>query len=333
MVKSLTYWDVKSHIKSGKIAGVYLFSGEEIFLIRSIEEEIKNSLVPKESVHFNFDVFFAEEANFVSVLDSVKTLPFMSAKRMIIVKNVEKFSSFEEELITFLSTSVNNVCLILETNKKLEDKFIKKIAKYAIPVAFPRLQGVGLRKWVADYVLNNGKRIAPGAVELLIENAGIELDALINSLDKLCTYSLEEKTISEASVEALVGKTTTDTRFALVDALVQKKADRALIIANELSRDGKQATDIIGLINWQLKRIESVKQLAQKGCSQETMSRKLKMSPYIVNIVKKQAARFSFRELDKDLRLLLDSDIAIKQGLKPPLLALETLIVRICTEK
>ncbi|MCP4650165.1 MAG: DNA polymerase III subunit delta [PVC group bacterium] len=330
MVKSFSYWDVKSDISSGRIEPLYLFAGEEIFLKRSIEEEIKKVLVPAESIHFNFNVFYAEEGNFNAVLDAVTTQPFMTSRRLVIVKNVEKFSAFEKDLLAFLSRPIQNSCLILETDKKLGDKFIKKIVKFVRPIIFSCLDESGLRKWVNNYTKIRGKKISLSAVTLLIENIGSDLDAVANALDKLLVYSRTAKQIDEKAVIELVSKTTTDSRFALLDALMYKRVDRALIIANELAGDGKHVTDIIGLINWQLKRVEAVKQLSEQGCPQSEMARQLKMSPYVVNIVQKQASRFKKEEIEKGFRYLLESDLMIKKGLKNPLWTLETLIVRLC---
>ncbi|MCG2703089.1 MAG: hypothetical protein L6366_01765, partial [Candidatus Omnitrophica bacterium] len=118
-----------------------------------------------------------------------------------------------------------------------------------------------------------------------------------------------------------------------LNALAGKQTARALTMAHELSRNGKQVSDIIGLINWQLKRIENVKHLAAEGLSPERISRELKLSPYAVNIVAKQAARINNQELKRGFQLLLEFDISIKQGRISPALALETIIVRLCTAK
>ena len=104
------------------------------------------------------------------------------------------------------------------------------------------------------------------------------------------------------------------------------------MMADELSSGGKHATDLIGLINWQLKRIENVKHLSREGVARNDIMLKLKMTPYVFDIVRRQAQRFTTGELASSFKLLLESDMAIKQGLKDPGLALETLIVNLCAK-
>ena len=333
MVKSLTYWDILENIKSKKIDALYLFSQEELFLKRQVEELIKDAVVGKTSADFNYNVFYAEDASVDEVLDTIRTNPFLGEKRLVILKNVEKYSPHEKKLIAFLKNPAPKTVFIMETLKKSTDKFIKKIAPYATEVVLSQLKGPALNKWISEYAKSKGKRISYEGIALLLEKVGNELDVIINALNNLLLYAGESMIVSEMDIESLVKKTRQDTRFTFLNALMSKQTGKALEMASELSRNGKHATDLIGLINWQMKRIESVKQLIGSGYSKDRMARELKMTPYVFNIIHKQAARFTAQEIKRDLELLLSSDVAIKQGLKSPGLTLETLIVQICTNK
>ncbi|MFH1460509.1 MAG: DNA polymerase III subunit delta [Candidatus Omnitrophota bacterium] len=330
MVKALTYWDLESQIKNSNISPVYLFAGEEIFLKRLSIEKIKDYLFGKSQTALNCDIFYAEESNFDTVLETLCTLPFLGTYRLVILKNVEKFSGCEKSFISYLKKHSNKTILIMETQKKITDKFIKKIITISHTVIFDPLKGDELNKWVIDFLKNKHKKISRNAIDVLTEKIGNELEALINALNKLCLYTGDSEMIKETDIEKLIKKTRQDTRFMFLNALMNKKTSQALLMANELSRDGKDATDIIGLINWQFKRLENFKALLQKGNSQHQIKEELKLTPFVFNILSKQAANFSSQELSAGFELLLDSDVAIKQGLSSPGLALETLIVRLC---
>ncbi len=333
MVKALTYWDILKDIKSKKIATVYLFSQEELFLKRQVEELVKDAVVGESLADFNYNVFYAEDASIDVVLDTIRTNPFLGQRRLVILKNVEKYSPYEKKLTAFLKNPAPQTVFIMETLKKSTDKFIKKIVPFATEVVFNQLKGAALNKWISEYTKNKGKRISYEGIALLVEKVGNELDVIINALNKLLLYAGENLLISEMDIESLIKKTRQDTRFTFLDALMRKQTSVALDMASELSRDGKHATDLIGLINWQLKRIESVKQLAETGYSKDRIAKELKLTPYVFNIIHKQASRFTAQEIKRDFDLLLASDVAIKQGLKSPGLALETLIVQLCTNK
>ncbi|MBU4305500.1 MAG: DNA polymerase III subunit delta [Candidatus Omnitrophica bacterium] len=333
MVTALTYWDITAQISAGNIAAVYLFTGEEVFLKRIVEEELRSQLLPGDSLHFNYNVFYAQETPLPVVLDTVRTHPFLAKRRLVILKNADHFDDYEREILSFLQSPVPNTVFVLETDKKLNDKFVKKLAPLSTNVVFSRLEGKGLEKWAGLYVRSQGKKISPDAVSVLAEKVGNELEVLSSALEKLCLYVGEAKQIQSGDIERIIKKTREDTRFTFLNALAGKQTARALAMAHELSRNGKQVSDIIGLINWQLKRIENVKRLSAEGLSQERIARELKLSPYAVKIVATQAARINNQELMRGFQLLLDNDIAIKQGRISPALALETIIVRLCTSK
>ncbi len=333
MVKSLTYWQIRTELKAKEINSVYIFAGEELFLKRQIEELVKSRLFANSSADFNQDIFYAEQASLDKVLDTLRTQPFLSERRLVILKNADKFSAHEKPILDFLKEKKSKNVFILETDKKLTDKFIKKIVPFSIPVLFAPLQAGDLNKWISDYAKSKGKKIDYNAIAVLIEKIGNDLESIISSLNKLCLYAGAKTVLKEQDIDILIKKTREDTRFTFLNALMSKQTSKALEMAHELSRNGKHVSDLIGLINWQFKRLDKVKHLQAKGYTQDVIITQLKMTPYIYSIVKKQAAKFSDKELEKGFNLLLDSDISIKQGLKSPSLTLETLIVRLCTNK
>lgn len=332
-MKPLTYWQIRTALKEKAINSVYIFAGEELFLKRQIEELIKSRLFADSSAEFNLDIFYAEQVGLDKVLDTLRTQPFLAEQRLVILKNADKFFPHEQKLIEFLKENKQKNVFILETEKNLTDKFIKKLVEFSTPVLFAPLQGSDLNKWISDYAKTKGKEIDYNAISLIIEKVGNDLENMMNALNKLCLYAGAQTKLQEQDIEVLIKKTREDTRFTFLNALMSKQTNQALEMANELSRNGKQVSELIGLINWQFKRLDKVKALQEKGYSPEMIIRQLKLTAYIYNIVKQQAGRYTSQELENGFNLLLESDIAIKQGLNSPGLTLETLIVRLCTNK
>ncbi len=330
MVDILTYRDIHAHVLKSELKPVYLFAGGEQFLKRAILELIKKRLFNSDSSLCNYSVFYAGECDLPSFFNTARTQPFLSEKRLIVFKNIEKISSLEENLIAFLKCHIAHSVIILETEKQISDKFIKKIIDLTVPVVFYPLQGAEFHDWINTYAKSMGAKISYKAIALLVEKVGNELDALVNALNKVCLFVYKGKTVEEEDIDILIKKTRQDTRFSFLDALMNKEVSLALSMVNELSRDGKQAADIVGLINWQLRRVEQFKKLTEAGRSRETILKQLKITPRIMGILKSQSVRFSLAELDKGFRILLESDLAIKQGRKNPALALELLVVRLC---
>ncbi|RKY34262.1 MAG: DNA polymerase III subunit delta [Candidatus Omnitrophota bacterium] len=330
MVKFLTYWDLLSNIKANRVAPVYLFTGDEVFLKRSAEEKIKLSLVPASLKDFNYQLFFAEQADLSSVLDCLKTQPFMCQRRVLVLRDAEKFSNFEKNIITYLKNPCLSSCFIVYAKNK-NSKFVKNISKFTENVLFEPLKGQGLKKWINHYLRNKNKLILPQAMEVLFEKVGSDLGVLSSSLDKLCLFIKDAREIKVEHIELLIKKTHTDTKFSFLNALSKKDVSRALTIFNDISSQSKNFIEIIGLLNWQMQRMLVVKRLVEKKCSSDQISLRLSLSSYAVNNLKKQVYIFSVQELENSLDLLLKSDVALKTGTANSRLVLENLIVRICS--
>ena len=74
----------KSELKSGKPGGVYLFTGEEDYLVRYYLRSLRESIVGDEAFAvFNNPVYDGEEVDFAAITEAVKAPPMMSDYKLI----------------------------------------------------------------------------------------------------------------------------------------------------------------------------------------------------------------------------------------------------------
>ncbi len=331
MVTALSYWDIQSKLKNSDISPVYLLFGEELYLKRTLTEAFRKNVLSDDNLaDFNYGIYFAEDIEIKTVLDIARTQPFLGKKRLLIIRNAEKLSAAERELVVYLSNPASWTCLILDSDKHLSNKFLKRISEHTVPVEISPRKGRDLDQWIQEYVSRKQKKIGQNASYLLAEKVGSELDLLAGALDKICLYLDKKPLISEAVVEEMVSKTKLDSRFVFLDALADKNAALALPLVAPLSREGKDAAAMIGLINSRLKQIENFKKLKSGGMPVPQIASRLSLSRYSLSRVQRQAANFQVKELERNFQLLLDSDVAIKTGQSSPVLTLETLVVRLC---
>jgi hypothetical protein len=78
MVKSFTYFDLQQRLEAGTIEPAYVFAGPEVFLKRSLGEELKQRLLPDaDALSMNYNVFFPAETGLDVILDTARTSPFL----------------------------------------------------------------------------------------------------------------------------------------------------------------------------------------------------------------------------------------------------------------
>ena len=77
-------------VEQQKIDPVYLFHGEEYFLIAQVVSKIKELLVSGPMAEFNYSRKKASELSGAAIVAEAKSLPMMAPKRLIIIDDCEK---------------------------------------------------------------------------------------------------------------------------------------------------------------------------------------------------------------------------------------------------
>ena len=78
-------------IKSGKIAPIYLISGEETYLVGQTVKQLVDHLLEPTTRDFNFDVFDGTQADLREILSAVEVYPTMADRRVVLVNEPTSF--------------------------------------------------------------------------------------------------------------------------------------------------------------------------------------------------------------------------------------------------
>ena len=71
----------KQNLKSGKLGGIYVFAGEEDYLIRYYLGELRRAIVTEPAFEvFNSALFDGEDVDFAAVKEAIKAPPMMSER-------------------------------------------------------------------------------------------------------------------------------------------------------------------------------------------------------------------------------------------------------------
>ena len=74
----------KVNLKNGNLGGVYLFAGEEDYLVRYYLKTLREKILTDESFAvFNNPVFDGEDIDFSAIIEAVKSPPMMSDFKLI----------------------------------------------------------------------------------------------------------------------------------------------------------------------------------------------------------------------------------------------------------
>ncbi|TET42598.1 MAG: DNA polymerase III subunit delta, partial [Elusimicrobia bacterium] len=91
----IKYKELITKLNRKKIADCYFFCGEENYLKQEAILLLKKMLIGPEAQDFDFGLFYAEDTSAREAISLAETYPFMSKKRLVVVKDIDKFTESE----------------------------------------------------------------------------------------------------------------------------------------------------------------------------------------------------------------------------------------------
>lgn len=339
----MDYLGVVKSIERGLISPVYLLYGEESYLIENLIKGFKGLLVNQDTGDFNLDIIDGKTVGLNELVNLANTLPFMADKRLVIVHQADFFkakkkggddedNTGEKALLTYLENPPDTTCLIMSLSEGVDKrkKIFKLVDKNGQVVDCSPLKGQALEEWISGRVKHHGVKIEKTALGKLIASVGSNLNLLDNEIAKMSNYVVSTRTITLEIVDLMVSRTVENSIFDLVDAIGEKRIERALPIIKELLFQGEPAIRILFMITRQIRLIIQGKVLLEQGYAEKQIAGNLQVHPYVIQKCCKQGKNFTIEELEKALIHLLDVDYSLKTGRLEQNYALETLLVDLC---
>lgn len=226
---------------------VYLFHGEESFLIGRELEKIEKEAIQPGYEEFNKFTYFGLDAKGARILDQATTRPMIGDPQLVLLKNAHQFKDWDS-LLSYVKNPVDfTILVIAHPEKKIDGRtaFYKqvKILKdegLAEIQEFKKLYDNKVPEWIASEVRNRGLQISMKAATLLTEYLGNNIEGIVKELDKL-EINLEKgsKELSVDLIEKYVGQSRKFGVFELTKAMSAGDKERASYIANNMSHDPK----------------------------------------------------------------------------------------------
>jgi DNA polymerase-3 subunit delta len=313
---------------------LYIFHGPDDFTRAERIAELKAGLGDPSLADLNMTLLDGAGLTLSQLRQAADAMPFLATRRLVIVTGYLAYLGSKKEdvqaLLDYVAQLAPSTDLVLvETESLLRQHPLLKAGGQV--EHFGELDRHNLQSWIIRRVGERGAAIEPSAAEMLGRLVGPNLRALNNEIEKLVLYLNGERPIRQAEVELLVPYVEEAEQFGLSNAIGQRDARRAYDQLRKELDEGKNPMAILGSIAAQVRALLEVKDLAEQGLSPAEIARsKGWKSDYAAKMRLKEAARFSTARLEQILELLLEFDLAIKTGRMDQLLALDTLIARLC---
>ncbi|MEK3731222.1 MULTISPECIES: DNA polymerase III subunit delta [Paenibacillus] len=328
-------------VKQGEAASVYLLYGSEKYQMNEFAALLEEQLIPKEERDFAIVRLDLADTSIQSVVEEAETVPFMVPKKLIFVRDTSFFTAAKdngkvehrpEALLDYMNNPADySIIVFMVQQDKLDErkKVVKAVKKGGVALSFAPLGGEELLGWVDKQARQQGCTLADGAADVLVRNAGTNLQSLSAEVEKLCLYAGEGGVIDVDTVNMLVARSTEQNVFALVEDIANLRLDKALAIFYELLKQREEPIKIAALITRQFRIILQVKTLSSQGYTQQQIASQIGLHPYAVKIAGEQARKFETVRLERILNRLAQLDYEMKTGAVDKVLGLELFLLRL----
>ena len=297
------------------LKSVYYMHGDEELLMKESLQRLRNLFSAEADADFNLDVLNAKEVGVDRVIDSVRTLPLMATRRLVIVRDVDKLSKKDQEkLVSYLDSPNPETTVVLITSFPKpgvpKDTRAKGVEKSAL---FKKVMDTGevlkfsmgrqgrqrkTAEWVDEEFRKRGKRTEKPARDLLLEMVGRELRDLEDAVERICLFAADDDVISDEVVRRVVVPSGEQGIFELIEAVADRRRDISLYMLNRLIRQGESPQRIFGLLLRQFRLIARIKVLATERDSGAIAS-EMGIPPFVVGKCIRQSKKFSADTLRK----------------------------------
>lgn len=309
---------------------VFLFAGTERYLKESALDKLKVSLAsPGEEI--DLKIFYGQEATASQILDHAQGFPLFSSKKLIIIKDFARLPKDDRSRIAeYIKNPARSTFFIFDVDQEKAPKELAEVSRHIKTTFFSTPTAGELSSWITRYLASRGRNIESGAVDMLKELQGKDLESLSKELDKLLSFVGDRDTVTTADVERLVGRSSLESAFELGWAIGDKDLEKAMRLVSQIMLEGKRPHETVGLIAWHLNRIMKAKILAARGEEAYSVLSMLGIKGRHQDAFLKQLKAFSFDEIKRKLDILLEADLDIKRTRFDPNLVLEIAIIRLC---
>ena len=329
----MKYDQLISDLKRGKLLPVYLFFGDEEYLVQEAVDLIVKKVVDPASRDFNFDTVYCKGASGAEIVNLCQTLPFMVERRLVIAKELEALKAADlEELTSYLrDPSPTTTLVLLSYQPRYEKKsVVSAVETHGAAVRFFALLDREMVPWIEAWVRSRGLSIQREAGQYVWQTLGNDLLAITNELQKAIIYIKERKTITLEDVRSAVGDFREYSSFDLADALGRKDRERALLVMARLIQEGEQPVALLGSIAWNFRRLLRAKSMEAAGAGFDEIKKKLHVIFHQSAAFQEQMRRYTLRELEQVFAVMMTTDRALKSGGLNGRLILERMVLRLC---
>ncbi len=311
---------------------LYFAYGNEPLLISRLLKTIQKKVIGENPDDFSLVSFYGSSTKASSVIGEAEQLPFLSPKRLIFVKEVDRFATDDLNLLVdyVASPAPTSVVVFVAQSVDKRTKFYKAISKACDVMELNTPPEADLKNWVDRRVRHEGKMILPDALELLMANSASTLTFLALEVEKLLLLAKDAPQITLDDVVQITSQSKIKSVFDMWEAIATRRKDLAFYILRGLQQERISIQELIGLFRWQLSRLFQGQELVKSGrANKKEVASALKIPFFVADKFISQLRQFPHKRIRQAYDFILSADEELKVGSRQEKEILDLLLYRL----
>lgn len=264
---------LSSHLTSGKLLPVYLVAGDEPLQVGESADAIRAAA--RADGFESREVFFAERGfDWQSLLSAGNAMSLFAERRILEVRlPTGKPGDAGGKALAELAANPPEDTLLLVVSARVDKKlkWVKALDSAGALVECWPLEPRDLPRWINERMRGAGLAADDDAAKMLAERVEGNLLAAKQEIDKLALLFEGSQARAEDIRDAVANSARFDV-FALVDAALMGRADRALRILDGLREEGVEPVLIIWALSREIRNLTDMAFRVAKGESPNRVS-------------------------------------------------------------
>ena len=320
----------KSDLKNNNISGIYLFCGEEDYLIRYYLKSLREKIAPDEAFAvFNNPVFDGEDVDFSAIVEAVKAPPMMSDYKLIEWRHAD-FSKMKEadtesleELVEICEEHPYSIVAFTADaegvdlgSAKKPSAFTKRFDKSIHILRFDKSTENQLYAWLKKHFDSQNITVGLETVKALVFRSGRSMDVLAAEVDKLCAlaHARGKSIVTPEDVNEVASSTPECDTYALSNAIIDRSKSKAYLALEEMKLRRVEPAIIMGMVARTFDDLAAISHLLDEGRGANEIRDILNINEYKLKKYIPSAKKYGSARLNEILSALAEADAGSKYG-------------------
>jgi len=312
--KAPSILEIIPEIKKRKFKPIYYFFGEDSYNLSNTLHTLEESFNPLLASEFDKETIYSEDRSIIEILDLASSFPFGSEKKLMIIREAEKFKD-KKPLKDYASSPAEFTVLAFFHNgsiTNLNSEPFKTLDANSFLYEAKELKGKNLILWLIDLAEEKEKKLSEENAQVLVDIVGENRNMLEVQLEKICIFLNEKKEISLESIQQISSELKQFNIFDLQNAIGIKDKSKSLTIANNLLDNGAEPTFIITMLTRYFTGLAKITELRSKNVPDIESARIVGTHHFYYSNYVRARTLYSDEKLVEVFRALLKADVSIK---------------------